>query len=162
MADSVNLLISILVRYPEIAKISYDADNNTIKLTFFFSGTLTEDRFAATRKVLTDSLEVFHLLEGANTRVVDIAFSTCAEVTMLTILRDVTSLSKGEIALVIQLLRDNCNGFLIADDNEALQEEDLMVQDEVIDSMLENVKHQQQSNGLIGIREDGRVLVFNQ
>jgi len=35
------------------------------------------------------------------------------------------------------------------------------MQDEVIDSMLENIKTQHNCSGLIGIREDGRVLVFN-
>ena len=80
---------------------------------------------------------------------------------MLTILRDVATLSKGEIALIIVLLRENLSGKLMSDENDALLEEDLLVQEEVIDNMLENIKNQHNCNGLIGIREDGRVLVFN-
>ena len=50
---------------------------------------------------------------------------------------------------------------IIADENDAMLEEDLLVQEELIGNMLENIKTQQTGSGLIGIREDGRVLVFN-
>ncbi|MBP2654955.1 MAG: hypothetical protein H6Q73_2524 [Firmicutes bacterium] len=162
MSDGVNLLISILVRYPEIGTIKYDANNNTIKFTFMLSGIVSEPDFAKAKRMVLDSIAAYHLLEGTRAEVNAVSLSACVDVTVLTILRDVASLSKGEITLVIALLRDNCNDRLIADENDAMQEEDLLVQEEVIDSMLENVKRQKNANGLIGIREDGRVLVFNQ
>lgn len=161
MADGVNLLISILVRFPEIGTINYDANKNTLKLTFMVASDLQEQDFAKTRKLMVDSIAAYHMLEGLKAEVNDVSLSDCDEMKMLTILRDVASLTKGEITLIIQLLRDNCQEYLIADQNEAMLEEDLLVQEEVIDDMLENVKQQKHSNGLIGIREDGRVLVFN-
>lgn len=161
VSDGVNLLISILVRYPEIGTINYDADKHTIKLTFMLSTIPSETEFARLKATLTNSLAAYHVLQETKAAKADVDLSDCGGVAMLTILRDVPTLSKGEIALVITLLRDSLNNRLITDANDALLEEDLLIQEEVIDNMLANIKDQYTGKGLIGIREDGRVLVFN-
>jgi len=161
VSTGVNLLISILVRYPEIGTINFDADNNTIKLTFMLSGIPTEQEFTKLKTLLLNSIAAYHILEGFKPATADVQLSSFEQVAMMTILRDVPTLSKGEIALIIALLRDNLRDKLIADENDTMLEEDLLVQEEVIDNMLENIKSQLNCNGLIGIREDGRVLVFN-
>ncbi|HMM21643.1 MAG TPA: hypothetical protein PKA10_13070 [Selenomonadales bacterium] len=161
VSDGVNLLISILVRYPEIGTINYDADKHTIKLTFMLSTIPSETEFARLKATLTNSLAAYHVLRETKAAKADVDLSDCGGVAMLTILRDVPTLSKGEIALVITLLRDSLNNRLITDANDALLEEDLLIQEEVIDNMLANIKDQYTGKGLIGIREDGRVLVFN-
>jgi hypothetical protein len=161
VSSGVNLLISILVRYPEIGTINFDAENNTIKLTFMLSGIPTEPEFSKTKAMLLGSIAAYHILEQTRPATADVQLSSCEQVAMLTILRDVPTLSKGEIALIIALLWDNLKEKLIADENDTMLEEDLLVQEEVIDSMLESVKAQHNCSGLIGIREDGRVLVFN-
>jgi hypothetical protein len=161
ISDGVNLLISILVRYPEIGSINYDAKDNSIKLIFMLSSLPSKAFFDMVLKTLLSSISAYHTLEGLKNAKTDIKVSACEQVAMLTILRDVATLSKGEIALIITLLRENFKDQLLADDNETMLEEDLLVQEEVIDNMLENIKRQHFDNGLIGIREDGRVLVFN-
>lgn len=161
VSHGVNLLISILVRYPEIGTINFDAKNNTLKLTFMLAGIPSDDDFAKIKKTLLSSISAYHMLEGTKEVTADLCLSSCGQVAMLTILRDVNTLSKGEIALIITLLRENLSDKLISDENDAMLEEDLLVQEEVIDNMLETIKTQHNINGLIGIREDGRVLVFN-
>lgn len=161
VSDGVNLLISILVRYPEIGTINFDAVKNTIKLTFMLSGIPANHAFAKVKELLLNSIGVYHMLEGTKEVTADVKLSSCGQVAMLTILRDVPTLSKGEITLIIALVRDNLKERLVADENDAMLEEDLLVQEEVIDNMLENIKVQHSGKGLIGIREDGRVLVFN-
>lgn len=161
VSDGVNLLISILVRYPEIGTINYDASNHTIKLTFMLSTIPSDTEFARLKATLTSSISAYHVLRETKGAKADVCLSDCGGVGMLTILRDVPTLSKGEIALIITLLRDSLNNKLITDANDALLEEDLLIQEEVIDNMLANIKEQYNGNGLIGIREDGRVLVFN-
>jgi hypothetical protein len=108
-----------------------------------------------------DSIAAYHSLEGIMGASSIVRSSTCDHVAMLTLRRDVSTLSRGEIALVIALLRENLQGRLVADENDAILEEDLLVQEEVIGDMLESMKKTRSSNGLIGIREDGKVLVFN-
>lgn len=161
ISDGVNLLISILVRYPEIGAINYDGETQSIKMTFMLSNIPDNGEFACLREKLRASIDTYHVLEQIKGASIDISLSSCEQVAMLIIRRDVPTLTKGEMALVMALLRENLQGRLMVDANEAILEEDLLVQEEVIVNMLENMKKQQQSSGLIGIREDGRVLVFN-
>lgn len=157
----VNLLVSILVRYPEIGSINFDATNNTLKLTFMLATVPTDAEYADIKRILLTGISAYHVLEQSKENIAEITFSSCEQVAMLTIMRDVATLSKGEIGLIIGLLRDNFANNLIVDENAALLEEDLIIQEELIGNMLENVKTQRSNNGLIGIREDGRVFVFN-
>ena len=161
ISDGVNLLISILVRYPEIGTINYDADSDTIRLTFMLSGIPSDGELTGLKNKLLASIDAYHALEGIRGGQTDIASSACDQVAMLTIHRDVATISKGEMALIIALLRETLADRLVVDENDAILEEDLLVQEEVIVSMLENMKKNHSGNGLIGIREDGRVLVFN-
>ena len=160
-SDGVNLLISILVRYPEIGTIRFDPQHNSLKLTFMLSGIPSQTEFATTKQLLLDSTAVYHMLEGFVISTSDVQLSTYDQVAMLTILRDVHTLSKGEIDLVITLLRDKFRDRLVTDRNDSMLEEDLLIQEDLIDNMLENMKLHRACHGLIGIREDGRVQVFN-
>jgi len=161
VSDGVNLLISILVRYPEIGTISFDPKKNFLKLTFMLSGIPSPVEFSATRQLILDSVMAYHLLEGLTINTTDVQLSSYEQVAMLSIIRDVDTLSKSEIALIITLIRDKFKDRLVTDHNDSMLEEDLLVQEELIENMLENIKKHHTVHGLIGIREDGRVLVFN-
>ena len=161
ISDGVNLLISILVRYPEVGTIDYDPQQQSLKLTFMLSGIPEHNEFASAKQLLQDSMAAYHMIEDYQNTIVEISLSLCEQVAMLKIVRDVKSLSKGEIALIITLLRDTFKNRLITDQNDSLLEEDLLIQEELIENMLENVKKGNADHKLIGIREDGRVLVFN-
>ncbi len=164
-ADSIsheaNLLISILVRYPEIGTIKYDADSGAIELTFMLSGIPTAAELNHIKAKLLASIDAYHALEGIAKGQVAVRLSSCDQVAMLTIHRDVATLSRGEMTLVISLIRESLPDRLVVDENDAVLEEDLLIQEEVIGDMLESMKKERSGSGLIGFREDGRVLVFN-
>lgn len=161
VSDGVNLLISILVRYPEIGTVSFDPKNNWLKLTFMLSNIPSQLEFSTVKYVLESSIIAYSTLEGLSLKTFDIQLNTYDQVSMLSIFRDVHTISKNEIALLITLLRAKFKSNLITDYNDTLQEEDLLIQEEVIEDMLLNIKKHHTEKGLIGIREDGRVLVFN-
>lgn len=161
ISDGVNLLISILVRYPEIGTIRFDQQNNSLKTTFMLSSIPGDSEFKEIRQRLIDSIAAYHMLEGLAAELTEIKLSTYERMAMLTVLRDVHTLSKGEFALIITLLRDCFKERLVSESNDVLLEEDLLIQEEQIDSMLENMKQQHIAQSLIGFREDGRVVVFN-
>lgn len=161
VSHGINLLISILVRFPEIATVNYDAENNTIKFTFMLFKIPDINEFAKFQHLVISSISAYHVLEGTKEVVADVRLIPCDKLAILAVLRDVVTLSKGEITLIIALLRENFKSSLVTDNNDAMLEEDLAIQDEVIDNMLENIKSKQYGKGLIGIREDGKVLVFN-
>ena len=161
ISDGANLLISILVRYPEIGTISFDHRTDVIKLTFMLSEIPARSEMTTIRQIILDSIEAYHILDGQAVSVANVELSSFEPMAMLNILRDVHTLSKGEIALIITLLHERFGERLVTDLNDSMLEEDLIIQEELIENMLESMKRQHIKNGLIGIREDGRVLVFN-
>jgi len=162
VSDGANLIISMLVRYPEIGTINFNPDANSLKLTFMISGIPTASEFESSKCLIVNSIAAYHMLQGITDINVDIELSSYEQVAMLTFIRDVQTLSRGEINLVIKLLRERFSDRLVTDHNDAMMEEDLLFQDEVIEDMLESMRKQYNDHhSLIGIREDGRVFVFN-
>ena len=81
---------------------------------------------------------------------------------MLSIVRDIATLSKGEINLLSTLLAENFRECLILDGSEFAPEfvDDVEFPDEMIDSMFEVVRAQRAVSSLTAMRENGQVLVF--
>lgn len=161
LSDGVNLFISILVRYPEIGTIRINPLHKTLQLNFMLSKTPNNNNLAAIKGLLSSSIQTYHILQETSPKIINIALNSFEKIATLTIERDIDTLSKGELGLIILLLHDKFKNTLIIDKNDSIPDEDLLVQEELIDNMLQNIKNQAY-NKLIGIREDGRVLVFNQ
>jgi len=162
VSDGINLLISMLVRYPEIGTINFDPEADSLKLTFMIAGLPPIPDFEAAKQLLIHSISAYHLLEGITDSRIAVELSSYDQVAMVTVRRDVHTMSRGEISLTIKLLRDRFADRLVADRNDTMLEEELLLQEEVIEDMLENMRKKDYDNhSLIGIREDGRVFVFN-
>ncbi|TEB16629.1 hypothetical protein Psfp_01239 [Pelotomaculum sp. FP] len=161
VTDSVGLLISILVRYPEVATINFDPENHLLKFTFIYSQSLGKNELDNLHDKLMDSIEVYNLLEGKEPKFVSLNHQVCSNLTMIEIQRDVDTLVQEEITLIVNLFHQYLHNNLVTEDNEQLVEEDLIAQDELIEHMLENIKCSKQEKSLFAFREEGRVLVFN-
>ncbi|MFZ5639355.1 MAG: hypothetical protein ACOY4Q_01505 [Bacillota bacterium] len=160
-SDSIGLLISILVRYPEVGTINFDPKQQDLKFTFIFSRVLDEKELANFKSELVQVIETYNYLEGKEISIADVNHQFCDNFTMLEVRRDVNTLTQDEIALIIDLV-DRCfKQNLVADQNEYMMEEDLIMQEELIEHMLENLKSASPERNLIAFREEGRVLVFN-
>ena len=160
LSDGVNLFISILVRYPEIGTIRINPSHKTLQMNFMLSKIPAEKDMLAVKNLLCNSISTYYQLQGTNPETIHIMLNNYEKIATLTIERDIATLSKGELGLIILLLRDKFKNALIIDKNASLPDEDLKVQEDLIDNMLQNIQGQSYDK-LIGIREDGRVLVFN-
>ena len=161
VSDGVHLLISLLVRYPEIGTISFEPDHHALKLTFMVYNRASEINIKTIEQLLSSSLSVYHSLEGFSNLIVEVELVNTPPLLTIHLVRDIYSLGKGEIELVIAILKDQFAEELIVEQNSFLVEEELLFQEELIDSMLENVKNEDSGHSLFGIREEGRVMVFN-
>jgi len=162
VSRSAGLLVSILVRYPELGTINYDPEQHCLRFTFLLTRLLPDGEFRSWREKLEASLEAYWYLEKRSPMAFDIQQSTFGKITVLEITRDVGTLTQEEISLVIDLLREEFGALLMTDGNDTVMEEDLMLQEELIGQMLEDFKVTRQERKLIAFREEGRVLVFNQ
>lgn len=159
VSHSIGLLISILVRYPQVGSINYDPQSKVIKFTFMLSKPgVNLDQF---KEKLLISLETFNFLKGKKPKVVNLKFTDSNHVSLLEVHRDVATLSQDEISLIIALVEEQYGEILVSDENEELLDEDLVVQEELISHMLENVRGAFPDKRLIAFREEGKVLVFN-
>ena len=61
-ANSVSLLISILVRYPEIATVNFDPEGKILKFTFMTSSPVSSEKWNDFCYKLNESVEVYSSL----------------------------------------------------------------------------------------------------
>ena len=161
VTDSVGLLISILVCYPEVATINFDPAQRVLKFTFAISRVLDTMEMDIISRKLLESIEVLNKLQGKVARLSLVDRPECGSFTLVEIQRDVETLVQEEIALIVELFRQNLESSLITDEAQSLYEEDLLMQEEIIERMLESVKGFAGDKKLFAFREEGRVLVFN-
>lgn len=162
VSDSIGLLISILVRYPEVGSTNYDPKTKKLTLTFTISKLLDEKALNQFKKKFLSSIELFNSFEGRVPKILVLKSSSYEKFTILEVQRDVETTTHNEISLIISLMQQDFASNLVADDNGNLLEEDLELQEEMIGYALENIKNSTFEKKLIAFREEGKVLVFNE
>jgi hypothetical protein len=160
-SNSMSLIAFLLVRYPEIGSVRFDPGQKTLQFSFVIVKNLIEEEFNSFKEQLILSLSNISELQAREPGLIEVSYAEYDSLTFLEIMRDIDSLNQEEIALIIGVVHQFFDGFLLLDQEETLQEEDELLQEEMIEHMLEDLKDSRQEKRLIGFREEGRVLVFN-
>ncbi|MCL2337236.1 MAG: hypothetical protein FWC60_07430 [Firmicutes bacterium] len=161
VTDSVGLLISILVRYPQVAAINFDPEEHLLKFDFICARAVEENEMRQFETYLLDHIQTLNFLEKKDLSLIEVTHQVFNDLTVIEIKRDVETLALDEINLVAEVFYQYWEKDLIADAGEHLIEEELIVQDEIIEHMLESVRGSVGSKKLYAFREEGKVLVFN-
>ncbi len=162
VTDSVGLLISILVRYPEVGTVNFDPEKRTLRLSFMLNTALIDETWAAYYQHLTECLDAYAKLVKAYSPQVTVEQSQYDNFSLIEIRRDVETLIQEEISLIIAITRNWFGEQLVVDDQETgLPEEEMQVQEELINHLLDNIRQGVYDKSLIAFREEGRVVVFN-
>lgn len=163
-SDGVSLLISILVRFPQIGTIQFDSKHRLLSLNFMLSQTVSPQDLDSFQNTIATNLKAYHYITGKEPSCVKIETKQPYDkFCMLSIVRDLASLSKGEINLLSILLAEKFRDCLILDDSEFVPDfiDELDFPEELIDNMFETVRTQRVAKSLTALRENGRVLVFS-
>jgi len=107
VTNGISLMVSILVRYPEISALYFDPKSHTLKFTFLVMGSMSSDRKADFQHILNLSLDVFHRIDGNKKHKTNIRFDDFDDVTRIEIIRNTETLSQEEISMIIQLVESN-------------------------------------------------------
>jgi len=153
---STGLLVSILLRYPEVGTISCSQEQQTLVLKFLVA---KECDFELLKSKLTQALEMFHKIEGRNMQIFRVEKQE-QELDLLIITRDLRSITQNEMNLIIEIMKSALGKQLITDDNN-LMEDEIIMQEEMINHMLAAMHSNGTEKNMTAVREDGRVLVFN-
>jgi len=150
------LLVSILLRYPEVGTICCSREQQALVLKFLVS---KDCDFESEKVKLTQALEIFHKIEGRKIQLFEIEKYE-QELDLLVVTRDLYSVSQNEINLIVELIKYNIGNNLIKDESE-LPEDEITLQEDVINHMLAAMRANGTDQSFTAVREDGRVLVFN-
>ncbi|HWI60551.1 MAG TPA: hypothetical protein VNT75_01795 [Symbiobacteriaceae bacterium] len=160
VSRSVGLLISVLVRYPEVGTVKYEPRQQTIRMSLLVTGELSEADWTRTESKLFETLEVYHMLEQREPAVVNVEAENLGHLTSVSLTRDVSTLTPEEIYTVVEFFREHFSGRLVTEQIEMGSEEDWMAQDEAIENMLATLEQGRSKGNLIAIREEGRLMMF--
>lgn len=159
--NSMNLIASLLVRYPGIATVSLDPEQKSLAFTFVVARPLSRSEFRRFVATVKENLGAVANLLGQSPALLEVNLSHHEGMSFIEVKRDIATLAPEEISLLTTLLDQEFGGALVREQDEALEEEDKAFQEEMIERMLEDLKDSRQERKLIGFREDGRVMVFN-
>lgn len=164
-SDSASLLISILLRFPQIGTVKLNSKQKTIWFDFMLSQDVKETEIELFRGKLLKLLNAYHYVIQQKPSLIRLELRRLLEnYTLISVGRDVASLSRGEISLIISSLNEEFSARLITDDAAGMMNDsfdELGLPDELIDSMLENLRMNRAFKNLTALRENGRVLIFN-
>lgn len=159
--DCVNLLTSVLIYYPEISKISIEPDEK-IYINYIIQKILTDEEIEKTRTLLEECLKSYHYLEKTQVECDEVKANIEEKATFITIKRDMKTFSHGELRLINTLINEEFGELLIMDtDKIPMIDSTMLAQMDLIDTMFASLKINPVVEKMIGIREAGRVIVFN-
>lgn len=159
--DCVNLLTSVLIYYPEISKISIEPDEK-IYINYIIQKILTDEEIEKTRTLLEECLKSYHYLEKTQVECDEVKVNIEEKATFITIKRDMKTFSHGELRLINTLINEEFGELLIMDtDKVPMIDSTMLAQMDLIDTMFASLKINPVVEKMIGIREAGRVIVFN-
>ena len=159
--DCVNLLTSVLIYYPEISKISIEPDEK-IYINYIIQKILTDEEIEKTRTLLEECLKSYHYLEKTQVECDEVKINIEEKATFITIKRDMKTFSHGELRLINTLINEEFGELLIMDtDKIPMIDSTMLAQMDLIDTMFASLKINPVVEKMIGIREAGRVTVFN-
>ena len=161
--DGINLLVSILVCYPEIGTISYEPKEDALHFSFAMQEVPPREEYESAGELIRESILTYHSIEGFDEGHIEIYLEGQGHTAFFHVIRDIRTISQGEISMISTIMRERFGNTLIADPDSRPDdfEFDLAAHENAIDHMIGTLKISRVPNRMIGIREEGRVLVFN-
>lgn len=159
--EGINLLASILICYREISAIAYEPKDKTVKLTFVIEKNIGEKDFQELAEFLAESMNTYLMVSGFYGTRTDFNMETQGKHAFLHITRELETLTKGELTLIVTLLEDRFGEALIMGGDNAPDDEMLEIQEETLERMLMSTRMIELRGRLVGVREGDAVMVYN-
>ncbi len=161
--DGINLLVSILVCYPEIGTISFEPREEALHFSFALQEVPPRQVYEDAGELIRESILTYHSIEGFSDARIEIYLEGQGHTAFFHVIRDIRTISQGEISMISSIMRERFAQMLIVDPDSRPDELefDMAAHEHAIDHMIGTLKITRVTNRMVGIREEGRVLVFN-
>ncbi len=158
--ESINLLTSLMLRFPELCKINYTPNGQLLKMNFILQGEIDYKLLTCFKERLENCVNVFMYYENKRMpKCINIEYAMNSGITVIQITRDTVTLTPKEITLIVDILHQQFENKIVSD-GLYIDDEELLDHDDYIGNMLDNLRIRKPKNKFIALREEGRVLVF--
>jgi len=158
--DSVNLVISLLVRHPELSRVIIKPRSAAIAFFFIVRAVLDSDERSRFERSVTEHVRALRALGRSGKADVAVRFSTGDDLTFVEVERDAKSIRREEIAMLVGLVTQTFGERLVVNPPAEEGDDDMSMQEESVVSALDAVQRSRQRKGLVGFRDDRRVLIY--
>lgn len=158
--ESINLLTTLLVRYPELCTINYSPQGNVLRLSFIVKKEVREEEIRDFESELSLCINAYlHFESGIKPKRFRVHHYYGPGITVIDIARDTETLTQKEIGLLIDYIKEKYLQDIACEELYG-DESELSQQDDFIGSLLERFRRNNPAHRLIAVREEGKVLVF--
>jgi uncharacterized protein YqiB (DUF1249 family) len=156
-----NLLISLLMRFPEIMSINFNSQSEQVKFTFVLHGSPDKEEFSGFTSLLSESLAAYEELTGERFDV-KTKLQRSGKLNLLEITCCTDTLSLEGIQLITGIVDNAFTERLMIDAStaEAIHDEEMLRQEEIIEYLLTHSTGTKKEN-LLAFREAGKVFVYD-
>ena len=160
-AYTTNLLISLLMRFPEIMSINFNMPDEQAKFTFVLGSAISKNEVSGFNELLTNSLCAYSDLTEETFKVKS-KFIRSGKLTMLEISCCTINLTLEGIQLLTGVVGHVFSKQLIRDmeSTELIHDEEMIRQEEIIEYLLSHSTGTKKEN-LLAFREAGKVFVYD-
>ncbi|MGI5920273.1 MAG: hypothetical protein ACOX6I_00800 [Syntrophomonadaceae bacterium] len=159
--SGLDISIAVFVHYRELNFLKYDAAAGKLKIEVALEGLPDKEKLDSFAENTRNSLLLYYKLSKVEAESVDITWHTQAGITLITLSRDIHSLSEEEIDLFMSLVKASFSTMLIIDKTKDVTAEEKYTR-EIKRSLAHNRNlNSVSSKNFFGFRDRGTMFVFN-
>lgn len=160
-ADTVNRVVALLVRFPELHSIRSNPADATLTLTFAVGRRLDAAAVRALTEYVGEHVQAFHALAGEAIEHIGVRCEGDVHVTFVHVTRDLATFSPEELALQAAVFVERFGDALLTNPHsEEADDDEAGTGEESVELALDALRDPGQRQRLVGVREEKRVLVY--
>jgi hypothetical protein len=159
--DTVNRVVSLLIRFPEIHSIRSSPADESLTLSYAVGARLDRTEIRDFGHLIGDHVGAILELRGERPARVAVRGERDANVTFIHVSRDFATFTREELELQIALFGDRFGVSLVKNPaSDDVLDDDPADRDELVEAALDALRDPAQRKRLVGFREEKRVLVY--
>lgn len=159
-ADTVNRVVALLVRFPELHSVRSNPADATLTLSFALRERLDRNATRALSEHLSEHVRAFLDLRGEAPQRLAVTFDRDAAVSFVHVTRDAATFAREELELLVAMFAAQYGERLVRDGDVTPLDDDPSARDELVDVALDALRDPSQRRRVVGFREEQRVLVY--
>jgi hypothetical protein len=160
-ADTVNRVVALLVRFPELHSLRSNPADATLTLTYAVAMRLAAASERAFAAHVSEHVRAYHDLAGEPLERIAIECARDTGITFVHVTRDLTTFSPEELALQTAIFAERFGDALVKNPQvDDAADEEMTLDDESVELALEALRDAGGRQRLVGVREEKRVLVY--